>query len=300
MMFAEIIFIPVFLRAEHTRNHNSTSQKRSSMKIVTWNVNGIRAVHKKGIFEQYLRTESPDVLCIQETKASPEQLPPELLTPDGYYAAFHSCSIKKGYSGVAMFSKIQPQAIHTGFGIEKFDQEGRVVQMDFGEFILLNIYFPNGQVKGDEHRIDAAEAEKRRGRLQYKLDFYDALFQYCQQLRAQGRKIIICGDYNTAFTEDDLARPKENVNVTGFLPIEREKLAEVFAMGYVDMFREFTEGNGHYTWWSNQSFARERNVGWRIDYHCVSKDLVSRVQSCRIQPETMGSDHCPVILELNF
>jgi exodeoxyribonuclease-3 len=256
------------------------------MKIVSWNVNGLRAIHRRNQFLPYLEEYSPDILCVQETKAHPEQLDDILHAPTGYtFVGFHSCSIKKGYSGVATYSKVKPDEHGTGFGIEKFDQEGRVMQTRFGSTVLFNVYFPNGG-QGDE-------------RIAYKLDFYDALFAHCKRLEDEGKDVIVCGDYNTAHTEDDLARPKQNIKTSGFLPHERVKIDEIIAMGYTDTFRLFTEGNGNYTWWSYQQTARERNVGWRIDYHFVSQGLTSKVKAGYIQPDVLGSDHCPVVLEID-
>jgi exodeoxyribonuclease-3 len=276
----------------------------TSLSIVSWNINGIRAVWKRGDFQRYIAEYQPDILCVQETKASPDQLPDELvqdgLIHNGYHVTYHSCTRRKGYSGVATFSKMKPQQTSVGFGIERFDIEGRVVQSDFDEFVLLNVYFPNGQVKGDEHRIPAEEAESRRGRLQYKLDFYDALFAHCDTLRKQGRKLIVSGDYNTAHKEIDLARPKENINTTGFLDIEREKIDSIIAEGYVDTLREFSSAPEQYTWWSMQQRARERNIGWRIDYHFVTKNFLPKLSSATIHPSVVGSDHCPVSIMLSI
>lgn len=252
------------------------------MKIVSWNVNGIRAIQKKGLLD-YVRTEQPDVLCLQETKAHPEQLDASLTAPEGYYVSYHSCAVKKGYSGVATFSRVAPERVGIHFGVEKFDCEGRVLCSDFGEFVLFNVYFPNG---GMEHRLP------------YKLEFYDAFFEHCQTLRKQGRKLLVCGDYNTAHKEIDLARPKQNTMTSGFMPIEREKLDAIVELGYVDTFREFNTEPEYYTWWSNQQQSRQRNVGWRIDYHFVTKDLLPRVTASYHQPDIMGSDHCPVVVEL--
>lgn len=272
------------------------------LSIVSWNINGIRAVWKRGDLQNFIATHQPDILCVQETKAEPSQLPDELvqegLIHNSYHVTYHSCSRRKGYSGVATFSKMKPVQSSVGFGIETFDIEGRVVQSDFDEFVLLNVYFPNGQVKGDEHRIDTAEAESRRARLQYKLDFYDALFAHCAEMRKQGRKLIVSGDYNTAHYEIDLARPKENLNTTGFLQSERVKLNDIVAQGYVDTFREFDTTPDNYTWWSMQQRARERNIGWRIDYHFVTTDLLPKLSSASIHPEVVGSDHCPVKITL--
>lgn len=256
------------------------------MKIVSWNVNGIRAVHKKGFFRAYLGQEEPDVLCIQETKAEREQLSADLLYIPGYEAHFHSCRRKKGYSGVAIYTRIAPENIFNEFGVEKFDEEGRVIAADFGEFILLNVYFPNGG--------------SREERLLYKLEFYDAFFEFCQSLRKKGRKLIVCGDYNTAHHEIDLARPKENIQTSGFMPIERQKLDNLVALDYVDVFREFHSEPDQYTWWDMKTRSRERNIGWRIDYHWTTKDLLSAVTSASIQQSIEGSDHCPVVVELKL
>lgn len=255
------------------------------MKLISWNVNGIRAAQKKG-FLDYLKKENPDILCVQETKAEPSQLDEALTNPDGYHVIYHSCSRKKGYSGVATFSKIKPQKSSTGFGDEKFDIEGRVTETDFGNFILFNVYFPNGGM-GEE-------------RLKYKLEFYEAFFNYCQKLRDQGKKLVICGDYNTAHKDIDLARPQDNRNTSGFMDIERVWIDKLIKDGYVDTFREFNKEGGNYTWWSMQTKARERNVGWRIDYFFVTPDLMPYVKNMYHTPEQLGSDHCPVILELDF
>lgn len=255
------------------------------MKLISWNVNGIRAAQKKG-FLDYLKKENPDILCVQETKAEPSQLDEALTNPDGYHVIYHSCSRKKGYSGVATFSKIKPLKSSTGFGDEKFDIEGRVTETDFGNFILFNVYFPNGGM-GEE-------------RLKYKLEFYEAFFNYCQKLRDQGKKLVICGDYNTAHKDIDLARPQDNRNTSGFMYIERIWIDKLIKDGYVDTFREFNKDGGNYTWWSMQTKARERNVGWRIDYFFVTPDLMPYVKNMYHTPEQLGSDHCPVILELDF
>lgn len=255
------------------------------LKLVSWNVNGIRAAQKKGLLD-YLESEQPDIFCVQETKASPEQLDESLTSPKGYHVTYHSCSRKKGYSGVATFSKIKPISSSVGFGDEKFDIEGRVVQSDFEDFTLFNVYFPNGGMNDD--------------RLQYKLEFYEAFFNYCEKLRSQGKKLIICGDYNTAHKEIDLARPKDNRMTSGFMDIERVWIDKIISLGYVDTFREFNKEGGNYTWWSMQMRARDRNVGWRIDYHFVTSDLMDKVVSSKHQPDVMGSDHCPVVLELEL
>ncbi len=254
------------------------------LSLISWNVNGIRAAAQKGLFE-YLATEQPDIFCMQETKAHPEQLDETLTHPDGYHAFYHSCSVRKGYSGVATFSKREPARVSTSIGVERFDAEGRVLETDFEDFVLFNVYFPNGSME-------------EKGRLAYKLEFYDAFFAYCEELRRKGRKIVVCGDFNTSHTEDDLARPKENVATSGFMPNERAKLDDIVGLGYVDTFRAFTQGNGHYSWWSFRQGARARNVGWRLDYFFVTDDLRQNLHHASIQPDVMGSDHCPVKLVL--
>ena len=253
-----------------------------TLSVLTWNVNGIRAQQKKGFLE-WLARESPDILCVQETKAHPEQLDAALLTPPGYFV-YWTKPVRKGYSGVATFTKEKPLAVKTGFGIERFDAEGRVVMTEFPGFTLLNIYFPNGQ-SGEE-------------RLKYKLDFYEETMRFVRALKNKGKQVIVSGDYNTAHKEIDLARPKENEDTSGFLPIERAWIDRWIADGQVDIFRKFNAEPEQYTWWDMKSAARERNVGWRIDYHFVTKDLVSKVTAASIMPEVMGSDHCPVRLEI--
>ncbi|NOY57448.1 MAG: exodeoxyribonuclease III [Calditrichaeota bacterium] len=252
-------------------------------KLVSWNVNGIRAAIKKG-FSEWLSKEDPDILGIQETKAHREQVDGKLVLPDDYYLYWNSAE-RKGYSGVAAFSKREPVSIHYGFNIDHFDIEGRVISLEYPEFTLLNIYFPNGQ--------------RDLERLQYKLDFYDATLEYCRELRHQGKKLIICGDFNTAHKEIDLKNPKENKKTSGFLPVERQWIDKFIAHGYVDIFRTFhPDEPGQYSWWTYRFNARARNIGWRIDYFFVSDDFVDSVKDAYIAPEVMGSDHCPVVLEV--
>ena len=251
------------------------------MKIVTWNVNGIRAVLKRGI-SNWLEQESPDILCFQEVKLQPEQV--NSVPPLPGYHAYWNCGDRKGYSGVASFTRIDPSKVEYGFGVDRFDREGRVVRMDFPGFTLLNIYFPNGG-SGPE-------------RLAYKLEFYDAFLRYAKELRDQGKPVIVCGDYNTAHTEIDLARPKANEKTSGFLPEERAWLDRMAEQGFVDVYRHLHKEPGQYTWWDQKTFARDRNVGWRIDYFWISPELVPLVTDARILTEVLGSDHCPVILEM--
>lgn len=267
------------------------------MKIISWNVNGIRSiigqnpskkfdkVVKENKLFSYLQSENPDILMIQETKAEPLQINENLRQPPGYFAYYHSCERKKGYSGVVTFSKHKPDYVNSKIGIKKFDEEGRIAETHFGDLAIFNIYFPNG-TSGQE-RID------------YKLEFYDALFTHTEKVRKSGKKIIISGDYNTAHNEIDLARPKENRETSGFLDIERAKIDEIIKLKYIDTFREYNKEGENYTWWSNRARARENNVGWRIDYHLVTEDLMPDVTASYHQPLVEGSDHCPIIIELN-
>ncbi|MBF8299134.1 MAG: Exodeoxyribonuclease [Dehalococcoidia bacterium] len=251
------------------------------MKIITWNVNGIRAVFKRGIGD-WLERESPDILCLQETKVQLEQA--AVLPPLAGYNAHWSCGERKGYSGVVTYTRVDPLKTECGLGIEKYDREGRIVMSEFPDFTLFNIYFPNGG-SGQE-------------RLDYKLEFYDAFLSVAEGLREKGRRLVVCGDYNTAHQEIDLARPKANERVSGFLPLERAWLDKLVAHGYVDVFRHYNKEPGQYTWWDQKTFARNRNVGWRIDYFFVTPDVMPIVRGARILPEVLGSDHCPVVLEM--
>jgi exodeoxyribonuclease-3 len=252
------------------------------MKILSWNVNGIRAADKKGLYTWFQR-EKPDILCLQEIKAQPEQLPPHLRNTPGYDVYLNSAE-RKGYSGVATFSNTKPIDVKKGFGIEKFDIEGRTLITEYPGFVLFNIYFPNGK--------------KNQERLDYKLDFYDTFLAVADNLKAKGKNIVVCGDFNTAHKEIDLAHPKENSKISGFLPIERAWIDTFVDHGYVDTFRYFNHEPEQYSWWDMKSRARERNVGWRIDYFFVNKEFIKNVKKAFIMQEVMGSDHCPVGIEV--
>ena len=254
------------------------------MRIISWNVNGIRAVDKKGLFDWFIK-ESPDVLCLQEIKALSEQVPPHLKNPPGYHIIWNPAE-RKGYSGVVTFTKEKPIEVKTGFGIERFDCEGRILITEFPLFILLNIYFPNGK--------------KNQERLDYKLDFYDTFLGYADNLKAEGKNIVVCGDFNTAHKEIDLARPKENEKISGFLPIERAWIDIFVDHGYVDTFRQFNKEPNQYSWWDYKTRARERNIGWRIDYFFVNNEFISHVKKAFIMQDVMGSDHCPVGIEIEI
>ena len=253
------------------------------MKLISWNVNGVRAVVKKG-FLDWLELAQPDILCIQETKAHVDQLAAEILTDHGYHTFWHSGE-RRGYSGVATFCKDEPFYVQEGLGIERYDAEGRVLLTEHENFLLYNIYFPNGQ-KDDE-------------RLQYKLDFYDELLPIINEQVESGNNVVVTGDWNTAHHPIDLARPKQNVNTSGFMPIEREKLDMYVENGWIDTFRLFHPEGDRYSWWTYRFGARERNVGWRIDYFFINEGFVDNVEDADIHDEVVGSDHCPVSLELS-
>ena len=256
----------------------------TTIRALSWNVNGLRAVHKKG-FLDWFGQESPQILCLQETKASEDQLPAGLTRIDGYDAYF-SLPEKKGYSGVALYSTITPHEVTYGLGVEKFDSEGRVIVADYGDFLLFNVYFPNGRSSVE--------------RLEYKMEFYDAFLEFINRMKLEGRHIVVCGDVNTAHKEIDLARPKANETTSGFLPQERAWIDELLSHGYVDIFRRFNDQPDQYTYWDMMSRARERNVGWRIDYFFVDEGFSNRVNAAYILPEVMGSDHCPVGIDIEM
>jgi len=254
------------------------------IRILSWNVNGIRAAAKKGFLE-WLASESPDILCVQETKAHPEQLTKNLLNPTGYTSFWHSAK-KKGYSGVAVYTKEVPLNVETKLGEERFDDEGRIIRLDFQDFSLFNVYFPNGKMNAE--------------RLRFKMEFYQAFLDHIQRLRKQTPRLCFLGDVNTAHQEMDLARPKENSNASGFLPEERDWIDKAISAGYVDTFRELNKDLVQYSWWDLKSRARDRNVGWRIDYVFVTTEMIESVQSAFIMTDVMGSDHCPVGVELEL
>jgi len=248
--------------------------------LLSWNVNGIRAAHRKGFLE-WLAQAAPDILCLQETRAEESQLPAILAQPAGYRVFWNPSRSRKGYSGTALLTRSEPLSVQFGLGIEEFDQEGRTMIAQYPGFTLINCYFPNG---GRDHR-----------RVPFKLAFYDAFLDKCERLRAQGQAVIFCGDVNTAHREIDLAHPRANQNTTGFLPEERAWIDRVVEAGYVDTFRHFhPDLPEQYTWWSVPTNARARNVGWRIDYFFVTGETLDRVSDAFILPEVMGSDHCPV------
>jgi len=253
------------------------------MKIISWNVNGLRAAGRKG-FVEYLANCGADLVFIQETKALREQLPGELVDVPGWGVEFHS-GTRKGYSGGAVYWRKEPDEGICGLGIDRFDDEGRAIMARYGDLCVWGNYFPNGG-KGPE-RVD------------YKLAFYDAMLERMNEQRRQGRQVVVCGDYNTAHHEIDLARPKENARTSGFLPEERAWVDRYVADGWLDTFRHLHPNEAdRYSWWSWRANSRARNVGWRIDYFFVDQAIADRVLVADIFPDQEGSDHAPVTLEL--
>jgi exodeoxyribonuclease-3 len=250
------------------------------MKIVSWNVNGIRSIYKKS-FLNWFNKENADIVCIQETKADKSQFPKDIenIKDYNFYCA---CAEKKGYSGVAVWSKLKPKYVSSSIENEKFDKEGRILKLEFEKFVLFNIYFPNGGASQE--------------RLNYKLEFYDYFLEYIKKLK--NIDIIICGDYNTAHFPIDLARPKQNENNSGFMPIERKKLDILVDNNFVDTFRYFNKEPNNYTWWDYKTSSRSKNVGWRIDYFFISQNATKFLKAANIQTETLGADHCPISINI--
>lgn len=271
----------ILARTKNKFGYGHAKERSRIMKIISWNVNGIRATQKKGLVP-WLMACGADCVCLQETKAERSQLDEELLQVTGYTPVFAS-AVKKGYSGVATYYRQEPLSVSL-LGAPEFDREGRTLILEYADFYLLNCYFPNSQEGGV--------------RLGYKLAFCDAALEKCRELCAKGKHIVMCGDYNIAHQSIDLARPKENESSAGYLPEERAWMSKFLSAGYVDSFRIFDASPGNYTWWSFRARARERNVGWRIDYHCVDEAFRARVQAAAIYPDVMGSDHCPVSIDI--
>ncbi len=254
----------------------------SKIRIVSWNVNGIRAGIRKGLW-QFVKKDKADIYCFQETKAREDQLPEGMKVPKDYKSYWNSAE-KAGYSGVATLTKMEPKSVIEGNRDSDWDKEGRVLVTKFDEFSLLNVYFPNGK--------------KDRGRLNYKMKFYEHFLKYINRLRQSGEKVIFCGDVNTAHKEIDLARPRENEGISGFLPIERKWLDKLVKNGWLDTYRMFYPKKEMYSWWSMRSGARVRNVGWRIDYVFVDEKLRDKVKKAFVLTGVEGSDHCPVGIEV--
>jgi exodeoxyribonuclease III len=251
------------------------------MRLISWNVNGIRAARKGG-FLKWFEGQSADVVAVQEVKAFAEQLEPDLARPGGYHAYWHPAN-KPGYSGVAIFSKKEPLDVREGIGIPGIDSEGRVLVAEYPGLTLVNAYFPNSQ--------------REHTRLPYKLEFCGAMFKFLEKMRKKGKNVVVCGDFNIAHKEIDLRNPKSNKDNAGFLPEERAWMDQFLEKGWVDTFRHFNKDPGHYTWWSYRPGVREKNVGWRIDYFCANEEFKDRLKKSVIQCEIKGSDHCPILLE---
>lgn len=250
------------------------------MKIISWNVNGLRAVYKRN-FLKWLKKSSADIVCLQEIKAQTEQLPPDLIKVKNYYSYFNP-SIRKGYAGVAVYVKEKPLRVEQGLGMERFDQEGRMLKLKYSDFILINLYLPHGG--------------RQKENLGYKLKAYNLLLNYLKKNKR--KNIILIGDFNIAHKEIDLARPKQNKNNTMFTPRERKQIDNMVKLGFTDTLRKFHKKGGYYTWWPYFANARERNLGWRIDYAFLSESLTPELKSSFILSRVTGSDHCPIGIEI--
>jgi exodeoxyribonuclease III len=253
------------------------------IKLLSWNVNGLRACERGG-FSRWFSEQAADVVCLQEIKVRPEQLPPELVHPGRYHSFWHPAE-KPGYSGTVIFSKKEPVSIRYGIGVKDIDREGRVLIAEFKNFTVMNAYFPNSQ--------------RDHARLGYKLKFCEAFAKFSAKERKKGKTVLMCGDFNIAHNEIDLKNPKTNKDNAGFLPEERAWMTEFLNQDYVDTFRHFHKDPGHYTWWSYRPGVRERNIGWRLDYFLVNGEAKKRLKSAAHQHLIKGSDHCPVALEIS-
>ena len=256
-----------------------------SIKLVSWNVNGIRAVSKKEEFWDWFDNTNADIINFQEVRSTQEQIPKKLSNIEGFHQSFNEAE-KKGYSGVATYSKIKPLDVVKGLGVKELDSEGRVLRMEYSDFFLYNIYFPNSGMGAK--------------RLDFKVDFCNTLLNQIVDLKNDGKNFIITGDYNIAHNPIDVYNPKNCEGKSGYLPEERRWLDELEKAGFVDTFRMFNEGENNFTWWSYRTRARERNAGWRLDYFYVNEEIKDNVKSAKILSDVFGSDHCPVTLELNF
>ncbi len=253
------------------------------MKIISYNLNGIRSASSKGLMG-WLATENPDVFCVQETKAQPDQVDLLAFNEQGFQSCLINSAHKKGYSGVALFSKKIPDHYTIGIGNTFFDAEGRVIRADFGDITVICVYIPSG-TSGDERQA-------------LKMEFLVLFTNYLQELRKERPNLVICGDYNICHKPIDINHPERHTKMSGFLPEEREWFDQFIDLGYVDSFREFNKEANQYSWWSFRAGSRDKNLGWRIDYHIVTEPLRSRLKSACIKPEVKHSDHCPVCLEV--
>jgi exodeoxyribonuclease-3 len=258
----------------------------AAFRVLSWNVNGLRAVERKG-FSRWRTRSGADVIGVQETRAAADQLPTHLARPRGWFA-HHVRAERPGYSGVSLYARTEPDAVEDRLGEARFDREGRFQLARFGALCIANVYFPNGNGK-----------ERDNGRVPYKLAFYRAVFERLERERAAGRPVLVMGDFNTAHREIDLARPRDNARTSGFLPDERAELDRWLRGGWVDAFRSLHPEPGHYTWWTQRGGCRARNVGWRIDYVLCSRSVLPHLRRAFHQPRVMGSDHCPVGVDLD-
>ncbi len=257
-----------------------------TVRILSWNVNGLRACERKG-FRRWLDRSGAEIVGVQEVRATLGQLPRRLAAPRGWHAEF-AAARRPGYSGVGLYARRKPDSVETALGRRSFDDEGRLQLARFGRLVVANVYFPNGNGK-----------ERDNSRVPYKLRFYRTLFERLERLRRGGYRVVVMGDFNTAHREIDLARPKGNKDTSGFLPAERRELDRWLAAGWIDSFRRFEPGEGHYSWWSQRMGVRERNVGWRIDYVLASPAAMRFVRDAFIHPHVRGSDHCPVGIDVD-
>ena len=253
-----------------------------SIKLASWNVNGLRACARQG-FLDWFAEQKADVVCLQEIKARPEQLDQALLHPKRYNSFWHPAE-KPGYSGVAIFSRREPLDVRYGIGRQDIDREGRLLAVEFANLTVVSAYFPNSQ--------------REHARLPFKLKFCDTFMRFCERERQRGKTLVLCGDFNIAHEEIDLRNPKSNVNNAGFLPQERAWMTRYLRRGYVDTFRHLNKDPGHYTWWSYRPGVRAKNIGWRLDYFVMDEDSLSRLRSAHHMPEVYGSDHCPIRLTI--
>lgn len=255
------------------------------MKLISWNVNGLRAVHKKGKLDE-LFALGADIIGIQETKCTPDQLPEEVVYPKNYMSFFDSAKERKGYSGVAVYTKMKPEKVDYGLGKDEYDIEGRCLTLYFKDFAFVTCYFPNGG-RDEEH-------------FRFKLRYYEEFLRHVKRLEDECGKVVFCGDLNVAHAEIDIARPKENANSIGFLPVERSWVDRVQEAGFIDTFRALQPDVVKYSWWDMKTRSRERDIGWRIDYFFVNEEIFSQIRKADILTAIDGSDHAPVFLEVNL
>lgn len=262
------------------------NKSKDDVRVYSWNVNGIRAATKKGL-DAWVRGSQAEIIGLQEVRADATAIPDEILSLDDYHHHYVAAE-KKGYSGVGLLSRREPDRLDTSLGEERFDAEGRLQVARFGRLVVANGYFPNGSGK-----------DRSNDRVPYKLDWYRALFEKVEKWRRSGYRVLVMGDYNTAHKEIDLARPKDNRKTSGFLPEECEELDRWIDAGWIDTFRAFEDGPGHYSWWSQRFGVRAKNIGWRIDYVLASPSAMPFVRNAFIEPDTQGSDHCPIGVDLD-